>query len=194
MTRRYREGHLGEFVDAYVDGQLDETSSHRAALHLVGCEMCRQAVEAERAIVVQVRRVPLDPGRHARLVAGLVALDTRGSETDAPRSAAPAHPTGKGDGVHLVAPDAPAQYSRSSRRPVIGVVALAAACGAIVMGNAAHPRSTAPGAPTMASNTQTTDRFDAPDVHGEVPRTAAQSAWSVVLIQANADRSGRMSP
>lgn len=194
MTRRYREGHLGEFVDAYVDGQLDETSSHLAARHIISCEGCRQSVEAERAIVLQVRRVPLDPGRHARLVAGLVALDTRDSSYDTPRGEAAVHSPAKEERVHLLSPDAPAQYNGSSRRPVLGMVALAAACGAIVMSSAAHPRSTAPGAPTMASNAQTTDHFDAPEVRGEGPRSVARSAWSVVLIQANDERSGRMAP
>lgn len=196
MTRRYRSGHLETFVDAYVDGQLDAASSERAARHLIACVACRRAVDAERAIVVQVRRVPLDPGRHARLVAGLVALEGSAPQSRAVderegfSSPVPVSP----QRVHVVAPDAPAQYSRSSRRSVLGVAALAAACGAIVVSNAAQPRSTAPARPTVASTVHGDDTIQAPEVRGESAQTLAQPRWSTFLIQASNDRSGRMSP
>lgn len=194
MTRRYRGGHLEDFVDGYVDGRLDAASTRRAAQHLAVCTECRRAVEAERSIVARVRVVPLDPGRHARLVAGLVALEgdqTRGvagcRRPDETASDARA-------GIHLVAPNAPARYDRSLRRHAMAALVLAVACGGLVVMSAGHPRSTAPGRLNVASTTRGGDWIDPPNIRDEAARASSSSRRSPLVIEASLPRSGRMAP
>lgn len=194
MTPRYRGGHLDDFIDGYVDGRLDAASTQRAAQHLAVCTECRRAVEAERSIVARVRVVPLDPGRHARLVAGLVALE------GAPDRGVVGHrcagePTADGPtGVHLVAPDAPARYDRSPRRHAVAALVVAIACGGVVVAGAGHPRSTAPARPNVASTTRGGDWVDPPNIRVAAAWATSSSRRSPLVIEASLPPSGRMDP
>jgi hypothetical protein len=40
--------HLGERITPLVDGQLQADAAERASIHLASCDVCREAVEAER--------------------------------------------------------------------------------------------------------------------------------------------------
>lgn len=194
MTRRYRGGHLEDFVDGYVDGRLDNASTQRAARHLIACSSCRAAVEAERAIVARVRVVPLDPGRHARLVAGLVALEDEPARGPVGCVARPLGVTDRSGRVHVVAPDAPAHYDRSARRRAAASLVLAAACAGLVLTGLGHPRSTAPGRPDGSSQARSGDWIESPDIREHAAQVALHSQPSARVIEAWPSRSGRMAP
>jgi anti-sigma factor RsiW len=51
-------GHLGEQVAAFVDGQLDYPRREKALEHLSGCAGCRAAVEQERWVKARVQTLP----------------------------------------------------------------------------------------------------------------------------------------
>jgi anti-sigma factor RsiW len=51
-------GHLGELVAAFVDGQLDYARREKALEHLSWCEACRAAVEQERWVKTRVQTLP----------------------------------------------------------------------------------------------------------------------------------------
>jgi anti-sigma factor RsiW len=51
-------GHLGEQVAAFVDGQLDYPRREKALEHLSGCAGCRAAVDQERWVKARVQTLP----------------------------------------------------------------------------------------------------------------------------------------
>lgn len=51
-------GHLGDNVAAFVDGELDYATRERALRHLDRCAGCLTAVEQERRVKQRIRSVP----------------------------------------------------------------------------------------------------------------------------------------
>ena len=50
--------HLGDRVSALVDGELDPVARESALAHLVGCQRCRAALDAERRVKARLRALP----------------------------------------------------------------------------------------------------------------------------------------
>jgi len=210
VIRRYRSGHLGEAIDLYVDGRLDAVSMRCAARHLLVCSVCRRDVDAERAIVREVRAVPVDPDRHASLVAGLLALAPECASR--PPSAAPGscadeamvleaapHRAAAGSREDEIAwQDATRQHPAARRRRsnvraglvagLAGLGSTAACVGAFVLVTPSHSAPMAPERSRMAS--VGSDRIAPPtiDVAGSREVTHGER---VTVSRAG---SGRMAP
>lgn len=178
MSRGYCGGHLGKYLEEYVDGSLPECAKHLAARHIVACSTCREDVAMERAIVERLRSLSLDPARYANLVAGLLAVEppVHGVQVDAPRPSS----------VVMISPDAPPQYSRRRRSQLLAVAALAVGCVAVMGVTSVAPQRTAPGEQLVAHHHDAvvSDEVSAPRIlsvgyrtgvntGGLVPRAAA---------------------
>lgn len=78
-------GHLGDQVAAFVDGQLDFARREKALKHLSGCADCRAAVDQERWVKTRVQTLPgAEPS--ANLLSALTQVSTE------PVPAAPSAP------------------------------------------------------------------------------------------------------
>lgn len=175
--QRYQQGHLGELVDDYVDERLDAASMCHAGRHLLACTPCREAVDAERAIVTKVRSVRVDPGRHANLVAGLLALDgadgarrrspqvqvggaaaVRAADAGAARVRAssartPPQSAGASAPLTVLRPGVPALYDRRPRRALLAAAMTVAACAGVVTAALSPSPRPQPVAPRLAHTT-----------------------------------------
>lgn len=224
MRNGYDGGHLGQWLEEYVDGALPADDSRRAARHLLVCETCRADVDAERAILTRLRSVQVDPERHACLVEGLLALSsacspqatsnderptsepsTREHSTSEtarstlrrpPRTGASPR-TGMSHGsVALVSLAAPPQYRGERRRPVILGAAALAVCGVALVTVHATPQRAAPGAPQMARSGQMPeDELAAPSVHVVGVRAQAGDLTAQTgVMRLKSTASGRIGP
>lgn len=123
-------GHLGEIVHDYLDDRLPPATRHRADQHLLVCGLCRARVEQERALVAVLRSCPTDPGRHARLRAGL--LDLARTETG-PEQGVPDPPRRGGRSAPGVLDrGAPAQY-RSVRNGLTAATLAVVGCAGVAV-------------------------------------------------------------
>lgn len=176
---RYEGGHLGEHLDAYVDGALAPDESTCASRHLVVCEMCRADVAAERQVLEQMRAITLDPNRHANLVAGLLALD----ETPAARTPRAC--------VAIIAPQAPAQYSSRGRKLALGALTALTCCGIAVFSSLTPaPMRTAPTRPGLTGHTTSADT----DGGVKIAVITARFTANAPRVSETWMRSGRIEP
>jgi anti-sigma factor RsiW len=68
-------GHLGDQVAAFVDGQLDYPRRERALQHLSDCAQCRAAVDQQRWVKTRVQTLPsAEPS--ASLLSALTQVST----------------------------------------------------------------------------------------------------------------------
>lgn len=165
-------GHLGEAVHDYLDDRLPPATRHRADQHLLVCGLCRARVEQERALVAVLRSCPTDPGRHARLRAGL--LDLARTETTPERREPEPPRRGGRSAPGVLDRTAPAQY-RSVRSGLTAATLAVVGCAgvAVVVVVTSNPvQAPAPGrAPAVQVRPASTV---VPDVH--VGGVAAQRA------------------
>jgi anti-sigma factor RsiW len=90
-------GHLGNQVAAFVDGQLDYPRRERALRHLSGCAECRAAVEQQRWVKARVQTLPsAEPS--ASLLSSLTQVRDEPAlpEPEAPRWPVPESRVGRG--------------------------------------------------------------------------------------------------
>ena len=90
---RYLGGHLGIFVSALLDGQLDASSADRAWAHVHACDTCRRQVEHEGWVKTRLASMTDhdDAPPPEQLLGSLYGL---GSATGASRVSGPAGPSG----------------------------------------------------------------------------------------------------
>lgn len=90
-------GHLTpEVVAALVDGELGRGAEHRAKVHLVHCQECRNEVRAQRQAAERLRSSDHLDGVHisGNLMDRLTQIPTVVSEDDTCSGAAKGEPTG----------------------------------------------------------------------------------------------------
>ncbi|MGH8889583.1 MAG: anti-sigma factor family protein [Acidothermaceae bacterium] len=79
--------HLGDAVSALVDGELDAETTRHALAHVAGCQCCRVAVDAERALKARLSTEPATPGLPSGLFDALLGVAVRSEFTDFAASA-----------------------------------------------------------------------------------------------------------
>lgn len=184
-----RTAHLGERVDDYVDGLLSAKEGRAAALHITSCSACAREVEFERMRRARVRAVSVDPGRHASLVAGLLAMAPKECELAA-RAQMPAPDTRPQAAPSLISPEAPAQYERRGRRPVAVSLALVASGAAVAVVASASPHAAAPSGPGLSH--QRTVTPSKPTQSDTTRRVTAHSHIGIRPISVKSTSSGTM--
>lgn len=169
-------GHLDDLVTAYVDRRLDPASLLRYDRHLVGCETCRAAADAEGEVLASLRSQPMISASLQALLLGMQPVRPRSDGTAPGCPPMSASPGQVGDqapvlvallvpavGFHrvefvperlrTVRPSAPAQHHSPVRAAVIaGLAAGASVAAAWTLSVAATP--VAPTVPTPSRDGQ----------------------------------------
>jgi hypothetical protein len=150
--------HLGGRVSAVVDDQMPADERERALTHLVVCDLCRAAVDAERRAKATLRSLPA-PEPPAALLAGLLELG--GPSGPLPRDRA-TFPGGRGSGTAPGWPSGsrrpgtgfpagrPGLLRRSGRAPVrVAIAAVGVAGASLGLAFAAGGSTSAPVGPAV---------------------------------------------
>lgn len=116
--------HPDDLAD-YVDGYLNPDQALRVERHLAGCDLCRQRVAAERALIERLRSVKLDAAHHQHLMNNLLSLAE--PVRSAPVAPRPVH------GLSIVPASAPPQYASARRSLGVAMVAVAGCVGATMV-------------------------------------------------------------
>jgi len=96
--------HLGRWLSALVDGELDEVERDRVLNHVAGCEGCRREANAMRAL--KRRLTALGDTCAESAIAGKL-IELGGGEQDVPVSAADARRSWRDAGSGLIAAHGP---------------------------------------------------------------------------------------